>query len=249
MTTDSVTSHPPLEPVKSEPTPPLFQSQSLKLQLGPEVKLLPPDFELQAGEQVAITGPSGCGKSSFLHLLSGLLTPDQGRLHFQGEELTALSAAARDRLRASRMGLVHQSLHLLGHFSAEENIRIAMRFGGQADATRRLSIADQHTRAKDLLDRVGLSGMAHKRPAQLSIGEQQRVAVARALANRPAVLLADEPTGSLDPATARDVFDLIREQCESEACALILVSHDLALASELPKQIDAREFVQRGARA
>lgn len=196
------------------------------------------DFRVRRGELVALTGPSGCGKSTLLNLVAGLRRPDAGTIRVQGRELHGLSPSQLDTFRGRTMGFVFQSFNLLDSFSALENVMVGIRFG------RAWSGSEQQQRATQLLDRVGLSRRLHTRPARLSVGEKQRVAIARAIANRPALLLADEPTGALDPATARDVFALILEVCREERCALLLVTHDLELAAQLPQQQDCRRLVR-----
>lgn len=200
------------------------------------------DFLLEQGEAVALTGPSGCGKSTLLNLVSGLLSPDSGEIFVQGKDLRRMSSSGLDTFRGRTMGFVFQSFNLLDGFSALENVLIGMRFG------RAFPGAEQQRRAAALLDRVGLQRRLHTRPGHLSVGERQRVAIARAIANRPALLLADEPTGALDPATATDIFALIRAICREEQCALTLVTHDLDLAAQLPRQVDCRGLVSHVSR-
>ena len=175
-----------------------------------------PHLTLQAGEQVGLRGASGSGKTTLLHMIAGLLTPDSGRIVVAGTEMTALREAQRDRLRAGQIGYVFQTFNLLPAFSAWENVRLALAFAGsQEDAW-----------ARELLVRMGLADRLHHRPSQLSVGQQQRVAVARALACRPALVLADEPTGNLDSANAATALGLIRELCAEAGSALLLASHD-----------------------
>ena len=195
-------------------------------------------LRMEAGEQVALTGPSGCGKSTLLNLIAGLRRPDRGSIVVQGTELEALSASGLDTFRGRTMGFVFQTFNLLESFSAIENVMVGMRFGRARPQGGRLA------RATALLERVGLHRHLHARPGRLSVGERQRVAIARAIGNRPALLLADEPTGALDPATAGIVFQLIREVCREERCALLLVTHDLQLAAQLPRQVDCRGLIR-----
>ena len=195
-------------------------------------------LRLEAGEEVALTGPSGCGKSTLLNLIAGLRRPDAGSIVVQGTDLGCLSSSKLDTFRGRTMGFVFQSFNLLESFSAIENVVVGMRFGRARPHTER------RARAAALLERVGLQRQMHVRPSRLSVGERQRVAIARAIANRPALLLADEPTGSLDPATATVVFQLIREVCREERCALLLVTHDIDLASGLPRQVDCRGLIR-----
>jgi ABC-type lipoprotein export system ATPase subunit len=175
-----------------------------------------PAFALESREHVAIRGASGSGKTTFLNLIAGILQADKGRIVLDGQEVTKLSESGRDRLRARTVGYVFQNFNLLQGYTALENVLLGMMFGPGVDA--------KH--ARHLLDRVGLTTRVNYRPSQLSIGQQQRVAVARALANRPKLVLADEPTGNLDQRHASEALSLIREVCRENDAALLLVSHD-----------------------
>lgn len=203
-------------------------------------------FELQTGEQVALIGASGSGKTTLLHLIAGILTPDSGSvLLAPGQsgptadgavDLTKLSEANRDVFRGRHIGYIFQTHHLLASFTALENVLLGMSFTGRpADANW----------ARHLLDEVGLSARLHYKPEKLSVGQQQRVAVARALANRPSLVLADEPTGALDTENAQQVLDLIRKLCAEVNASLLLVSHDLNIARQLPRVVDLRELNTR----
>jgi ABC-type lipoprotein export system ATPase subunit len=177
-------------------------------------------FSLAAGQQIALRGSSGSGKTTFLHLIAGILAADSGSVKIDGTDMAALSESKRDRLRAGSIGYIFQTFNLLQGYTALENVMLGMAFGPHgADATR----------ARALLERVGLAERLHYRPRQLSTGQQQRVAVARALANRPKLVLADEPTGNLDTRNAREALRLIREVCRENGAALLLVSHDPAV--------------------
>ncbi len=175
-----------------------------------------PNFQLEAGVQTALAGPSGSGKTTFLNLIAGILAPDGGSIRFDGSDLVRMSEAARDRHRAHSFGYIFQTFNLLQGFTCLENVLLGMAFGPGRD----------RERAEDLLKQMGLGGRLQHYPRQLSTGQQQRVAVARALANRPKLVLADEPTGNLDPANARTALTLIRETCRENGAALLLVSHD-----------------------
>jgi putative ABC transport system ATP-binding protein len=192
---------------------------------------------LGEGEQSAFTGPSGCGKSTLLNLVAGLRRPDHGSITVNGTSLGGLRAGRLDAFRGKTLGFVFQSFNLLGSFTALENVQIGMRFGRSGGGRERKA------QAAELLESVGLAQRMHSYPEQLSAGERQRVAVARAVANRPRLLLADEPTGALDPETADEVFTLIRNTCSSQGCALMFVTHDLDLAARLPRQVDCRGLV------
>ena len=174
------------------------------------------DFALAEKAQVALSGESGCGKTTFLHLIAGILKADSGRIKIGGKEMTALSEPQRDRLRATTIGYIFQTFNLLQGYTCLENVMLGMSFGPGAD----------RACARSLLERVGLAKRLHHYPRQLSTGQQQRVSVARALANRPKLVLADEPTGNLDHKNARESLTLIREACRENGAALLLVSHD-----------------------
>jgi putative ABC transport system ATP-binding protein len=175
-------------------------------------------LDVERGGSLAVAGESGSGKTTLLHVVAGILPADSGVVEVAGEPMTGLSEAARDRLRARRIGYVFQTFNLLPSLSAWENVALAMSFrpaGGDAKA-----------RARAALERVGLGDRLRHRPSQLSVGQQQRVAVARALAGAPDLVLADEPTSNLDPANARACLDLLRDFAKETSAALLVVSHD-----------------------
>jgi len=184
-----------------------------------------PALELRAGEQVALRGASGSGKTTLLHIIAGILTPDSGRVLIDRADITSMGEARRDALRAERIGYVFQTFNLLQGYSALENVLLGMMFGRGADAKA----------AAVLLERVGLGNRLSYRPRQLSVGQQQRVAVARALANHPRLVLADEPTGNLDPRHGAEALTLIRDVCREQGAALLLVSHDPAVLSQFDR--------------
>jgi ABC-type lipoprotein export system ATPase subunit len=220
-------------PVILSPRMSLLEIQNLvKSYPSPEggvVKVLEvKEFRMEKGEQVALQGDSGSGKTTFLHLLSGILQPDDGRILLDGAEISKLNEAERDRLRATSIGYIFQTFNLLQGFTCLENVLLGMSFGPGAN----------ESRAKELLDRVGLSDRFDYLPRQLSIGQQQRVAVARALANRPSLVLADEPTGNLDQANTVLAIDLIRKLCAENEAGLLLVSHDLKVVDSLPRKVE-----------
>lgn len=176
-------------------------------------------FAMEPGEQVALEGESGSGKTTFLHLIAGIVKADSGSIIVAGDEITAMREAARDRARALHLGYVFQTFNLLDGYTALENVMLGMMFGPGAD----------RAKAQSLLERVGLADRMHYKPRQLSVGQQQRVAVARALANGPRLVLADEPTGNLDRIRAAEALALIREVCSEYDAALLLVSHNRAI--------------------
>jgi len=187
------------------------------------------EFSIKAGAQLAVKGESGAGKTTFLNLIAGILKPDAGSIHFGSTNIGALSEPERDRFRAKNIGYIFQVFNLLQGYTCLENILLAMSFGRGAN----------RGVAENLLKRVGLGDRLHHRPSQLSTGQQQRVAVARALANRPQLVLADEPTGNLDRMNSRAVLALIREICHENGAALLLVSHDVEVLGQFE---DARDF-------
>ena len=193
-----------------------------------------PQFRLAAAAQVGLKGRRGSGKTTFLHLIAGLVTPDSGSICVDGVELTGLSESRRDRLRGTSIGCVYQNFNLLQGYTCLENVMLAMAFGRGRD----------RAAAINLLQRVGLGQRLDYTPRQLSVGQQQRVAVARALVNRPKLVLADEPTGNLDPTRAAETLALLRETCAEQEAALLLVSHDPVILQDLPTQIDLAEINQ-----
>jgi putative ABC transport system ATP-binding protein len=188
-----------------------------------------PRLELAAGEQVVIRGRSGGGKTTLLNAIAGLATVDEGKIVVNGTEVTRLREAVRDRFRARNIGFVFQTFNLLAGFTALENVQLGMTFTRQPIDRRR---------AVDLLTRVGLGDRLSHNPAALSVGEQQRVAVARALVNRPGLLLADEPTANIDPAHQQQVVDLLREVCRGENVAMLLVTHSPEVANQFDRVED-----------
>ncbi len=193
------------------------------------------EFHVDEAEQAVLVGRSGCGKTTLLHIIAGISRPDSGQVRIDDWETTIMSEAECDRFRAGRIGYVFQTFNLLSGFSALENVLLAMRFG-RSGATK--------LRAKQLLERVGLGHRMTHKPTQLSVGEQQRVAVARALVNRPKVLLADEPTANVDAGHQQQVLDLIRETCGEENVALVLVTHSAEVAGQFDR-VDRLEEINR----
>jgi len=173
-------------------------------------------FTLEEKAHLGVRGRSGTGKTTFLHLLAGILKPDAGTVRVDGREVSTLAEAERDRFRAEKIGYIFQAFNLLPGFTCLENVLLGMAFGPGPD----------RGHAETLLRRVGLGERLHYLPRQLSTGQQQRVAVVRALANKPRLVLADEPTGNLDAAHGQEAIDLIRETCRENGAALLLVSHD-----------------------
>lgn len=197
-------------------------------------------FELQTGEQVALLGPSGGGKTTLLNVISGISLPDSGTITIDGTEITRLHEVQRDRFRAQRIGVVFQTFNLLSAFTALENVLLGMSFSGKRADSKR---------AEELLNQVGLGHRLHHRPAMLSVGEQQRVAVARSLANKPSLLLADEPTANVDVANQQTILKLIREACTQYQVALLMVTHSLEVAGQFQRIDRLSDFNKPGAAA
>ncbi len=210
------------------------QSLSMRLASGGRAVDVLTDVSLTvpAGQFVAVAGPSGSGKSTLLGLIAGLDQPTAGRIEVAGVVVTGLDEDALARFRLARVGYVFQSFHLVPTLTALENVAVPLELGGDAEAP---------ARARALLAEVGLAERAHHYPVQLSGGEQQRVAVARALARRPPLLLADEPTGNLDSATGKQIIDLLVGANRRLGCTLVLVTHDPALAAHADRVITLRD--------
>jgi putative ABC transport system ATP-binding protein len=208
--------------------------------------LKPTSLSIQPGEFVAIVGPSGSGKSTLLTMLGGMSAPTAGRVVLDEKSLYDLSAAERAKIRQQRIGFVFQSFNLVPYLTALENVQVPLMLAGA-------SKPQQLTRATELLSRVGLADRLRHRPSELSIGQQQRVALARTLANSPAIILADEPTGNLDPATREHVLDAFSDLCR-QGCTIVMVTHDPLAASRASRtitladgavQADSRRQMQR----
>ena len=205
--------------------------------------LHPLDYTISSGQFVAIVGPSGSGKSTLLGLLAGLDAPSSGSIVIDGTDITRLGEDQLARLRGEKIGFVFQFFHLVPSLTAFENILIPMEIAGRRNATER---------ARELLHEVGLTDRSHHYPSQLSGGEQQRIAIGRALANDPPIVLADEPTGNLDSTTGRHIMELLMRVHRARNTTLVLVTHDAELSSLADTRLvlrDGRQVVPTPAEA
>ncbi|KZD07178.1 ABC transporter ATP-binding protein [Oceanibaculum pacificum] len=191
---------------------------------------------VRPGEMVALVGPSGAGKSTLLQIAGLLERPTEGEVYVGGQACGTMDDAARTEVRRHRIGFVYQFHHLLPEFSAIENVILPQLIAG-------LSRREAEDRARELLSMVGLGAREDHRPARLSGGEQQRVAIVRAMANVPNVLLADEPTGNLDPHTAEDVFGYLRRICHAASLGALIATHNLDLAARMDRILEMRDGI------
>lgn len=212
-------------------------TKTFALGSGSELEVLAvPALALAAGSYTVLTGPSGSGKTTLLNLVAGITLPTAGRIHVQDTAINALPESQRDRFRAAHIGYVFQTFNLLAPFTALENVLLAMRFA------RTVPRGVQRRRAVELLTRLGLSARLSHRPAQLSRGEQQRVAMARALANDPPLLLADEPCASLDATTAQVVLQTLHGLCRERRTTVLIVAHDTAALEGADQVLEMRQI-------
>jgi lipoprotein-releasing system ATP-binding protein len=214
---------------------PVLRLERVERRYGDLVVLQPSDLVLKRGETVALLGPSGSGKSSLLHIAGLLEAPSAGEVYIEGVAASKLPDAQRTRLRRDTLGFVYQFHHLLPEFSALGNVALPQLIAGRKKA-------EAETNAKRLLTALGLGERLHHQPGQLSGGEQQRTAIARALANRPKILLADEPTGNLDPKTADRVFEELLALVRSEHLSALVATHDQRIAARLDRIVVIRDY-------
>lgn len=216
----------------------MLQIRDLKKQFRVDGRNVPildiPEWCVEQGENVAITGPSGSGKSTLLHLISGILLADSGEIAVDGKPLRALTEGKRDAFRASTIGYVLQDFHLIPSLTARQNVEIAM--------NARLPLKEKRRLVDQWLEQVGLADRGKHLPSQLSRGQQQRVAIVRALVNNPPLVLADEPTGSLDWETADEIASLLLDLSVSHGHTLIVVTHDLNMADRFPRCLNIQEI-------
>ncbi len=211
--------------IRAENLAKIYRSGETELAILRDLQL-----SIEEGESLALTGESGAGKSTLLHLLGGLDAPTAGTVYYGPTNLTQLSETGLASFRNRTIGYVWQSHHLLPEFTAAENVAMPLLIRGESQPAAR-------SRALDLLDEVGLKDRAHHRPGELSGGEQQRVALARALAGNPSVLLADEPTGNLDPRTGEKIFGLLRDLHRTHGLTSVIVTHNPAFASRCDRAL------------
>jgi putative ABC transport system ATP-binding protein len=188
-----------------------------------------PAWRVEHGGHSMVIGPSGCGKSTLLHLIAGLIRPSRGTIAIDGHDLAALGQAALDVFRGKRIGIVLQSMHLIGALNVRDNLRLARSLARLPPAPERIA---------GLLDELGLARLARSRPRQLSQGERQRLAIARAVVNQPSLILADEPTSALDDANCSAVLDLLRRQAQASGATLVVATHDQRLTPHFAHRLE-----------
>lgn len=224
----------PLPPQPGAPAAVVLEVSNVTKHYGARRVLDAVSFRVRAGQRVALTGPSGSGKTTLLNCLGGIDRPDAGSLILNGLRIDQLDSNALARLRREQVGTVFQFFHLLPTLTAAENVDLPLQLLG-------VSPHERHTRVTTLLRRVGLEGRAAALPSQLSGGEQQRIAIARALIHRPALILADEPTGNLDSASGENILRLLRELTDETHTALVLVTHSEEAAAICHERVQLRD--------
>tara|TARA_R110002072_G_scaffold80149_20_gene184433 strand:- start:1752 stop:2444 length:693 start_codon:yes stop_codon:yes gene_type:complete len=220
---------------------PIIRIQDLRFAYGQsDFALTVDELSIPVGQRVACVGPSGSGKTTLLHLMAGILTPERGRVQVGPDDLSSLSEGQRRAVRIERIGLVFQEFELLESLTSEENIWLPYLVAPSLSMN-----ADVQARARTLAASTGVSHVLGRRPARLSQGERQRIALCRALITDPNLVLADEPTGNLDPDSASAALDLVFEQCAARGATLVMVTHDHTLLERFDRVIDMRDLVTR----
>jgi putative ABC transport system ATP-binding protein len=194
-----------------------------------------PHFTLEHGTELVLTGESGTGKTTLLNLMCGIVSADEGTITLLDTDITKLSESKRDRFRADHIGIVYQTFNLLQGFTAKENVMLGATFSNRT--------ADAAARAKDLLARLGLGDCMNRKPSELSIGQQQRVAVARALINKPALVLADEPTANVDATNGAKIIEELRLLAQEHNASLLVVSHDTSVVRRFSRSIAIQDIL------
>ncbi len=207
----------------------MLEIRGLRHEYAGRTVLSVPGWDVARGDASLVLGPSGSGKTTLLNVISGLATPTEGSVRVAGEEVTRLSPAARDAFRARKVGLVLQTLHLIGVVSVRENLRLAQRLAGAAVDDARIDA---------VLGSLGIASLAGARARDLSVGEAQRVAIARAVVNRPALILADEPTSALDDANCEKALALLLEQAGACGATLLVATHDNRIRGRFARRLE-----------
>lgn len=208
---------------------PLLAIEDLRYQRGERAILTLPGLQVDRGRHTLVLGPSGCGKSTLLHLIAGILRPSAGRIVVAGQDFATMAPAAVDAFRGRQIGIVFQTLHLIGALTVRQNLRLAQTLAG-------LPVDD--ARIDQVLASLNIARLAARRPANLSHGEAQRAAIARALINAPALLLADEPTSALDDTNCSAVIDLLLQQAAVSGATVLIATHDQRIASRFDHRIE-----------
>ena len=206
----------------------MLQTRNLSYSYDKKTQLTFPDIDCQEGEHWLLLGQSGSGKTTLLHLLGGLLLPKGGTVDVAGTSLRSLSSSARDRFRGQKIGIIFQTAHFVRALTVEENLLLAQQLAG---------LRPDRSRIDELLERLNLAHKLHSKPDSLSVGEQQRASIARAIVNQPAIILADEPTSALDDVNCDKVVELLEEQATAVGATLLVVTHDGRLKEKFTNQI------------
>lgn len=209
--------------------PSMLEIRDLRHDYGGRTVLAVPSWDVRAGEASLVLGPSGSGKTTLLHAIAGLCVPTAGSVRVGGEDITRLAPAQRDALRARKIGLVMQALHLIGVVSVRENLRLAQSLAGHRVDDGRID---------EVLAGLGIGGLANARASEVSMGEAQRVAIARAVVNRPALVLADEPTSALDDASCENSLALLLEQAVACGATLVVATHDNRIRGRFARRLE-----------